>query len=122
MRALTAGCECFRSAFAAFVICLLIVVGVTPAQQIPFRFLNQPMQIELTAPHVEVIPGPTSARLEQARLLAAAHSWNEAVDIYLELIADKSGGVVAVDGNRYFGLPNYCHLQIARLPSEGLAT
>ena len=91
------------------------------AQQIPFGFQMQPAQVELTAPHVEVIPGATAARLEQARQLAAARSWDEAVDIYRELGADKSDRVVAIDGNRYLSLRNYCHLQIARLPAEGLA-
>ena len=83
--------------------------------------MMQPTQVELTAPHVEVIPGATAARLEQARQLAAAHNWDEAIDIYRELAADKSDRVVALDGNRYLSLRNYCHLQIARLPAEGLA-
>ena len=36
-------------------------------------------------------------------------------------MADKSDRVVAIDDNRYLSLRNYCHLQIARLPAEGLA-
>src|SRR6185295_3340482 len=48
-------------------------------------------------------------------------SWDEALDIYRELAADKSDRVVALDGNRYLSLRNYCHLQIGRLPAEGLA-
>src|SRR5262249_10524105 len=39
-----------------------------------------------------------------------------------ELVADKSDRVVALDGNRYLSLRNYCHLQLARFPAEGLAT
>ena len=120
MRVFTANCERFRSALSAALICLLFGAGVVDAQQIPFGFMIQPTQIELTAPHVEVISGATAARLEQARQLAAAHNWDEAIDIWRELIADKSDRVVALDSNRYLSVRNYCHLQIARLPAEGL--
>src|SRR5882757_6625618 len=121
MLAFTANCERFGLALGAVVICLLLGAGVVEAQQIPFGFMMQPAQVELTAPHVELIPGATAARLEQARQLAAARNWDEAVDIYCELAAEKSDRVIAVDGNRYLSLRNYCHLQIARLPAEGLA-
>src|SRR6476660_4995876 len=121
MRAFTANCECFRSTLITAIIGLLVSSGVVPAQQIPFGFMIQPTQIELTAPHVEVIPGATAARLEQARQLAVARSWDEAIDIWRELSSDKSDRVVALDANRFLSLRNYCHLQLARLPSEGLA-
>src|SRR5258708_34589547 len=121
MRAFTANCERPGLALSAMVTCLLLGADVVEAQQIPLGFMMQPVQVELTAPHVDVIPGATAARLEQARQLAAARSWDEAVDIYRELAADKSDRVVAVDGNGYLSLRNYCHLQIARLPAEGLA-
>src|SRR6185312_14644728 len=101
MRAPTANCERFRSILCAAIISLWAVDSVVHAQQIPFGFSMQPTQVELTAPHVEVIPGATAARLEQARQLAAAHSWDEAIDIYRELAAEKSDRVVALDGNRY---------------------
>ena len=120
MRAFTANCECFRSTLSAAIISLLVSAGVGHAQQIPFGFLIQPTQVELTAPHVEVIPGATAARLEQARQLAAARSWDEAIDIWRELSGDKSDRVVALDGNRYVSLRDYCQLQLARLPAEGL--
>jgi outer membrane protein assembly factor BamB len=117
----TTNCERFRSALGAVIIGLLISASVAHAQQIPFGFLMQPTQVELTAPHVDVIPGATAARLEQARQLAAARNWDEAVDIYRELAVGKSDRVVALDSNRYVSLRTYCHLQIARLPAEGLA-
>jgi hypothetical protein len=122
MRALTANCERFRSMLCAVIISLMVIAGVGDGQQIPFGFLMQPTQVELTAPHVEVVPGATAARLEQARQLAAARSWDEAIDIYRELGADKSDRVVALDSSRYLSLRNYCHLQLSRLPAEGLAT
>jgi hypothetical protein len=119
MRALTASCRRFRSILSAAVISLLLIAGAR-AQQIPFGFMIQPTQIELTPPHVEVVSGVTAARLEQARQLAAARSWDEAIDIWRELSADKSDRVVALDSSRFLSLRDYCHLQIARLPAEGL--
>jgi outer membrane protein assembly factor BamB len=121
MRAFTTNCEQFRSALSAVIICLLVSARVAHAEQIRFGFLMQPAQVELTAPHVDVIPGTTAARLEQARQLAAARKWDEAIDIYRELAAGKSDRVVALDGKRYVSLRTYCHLQIAHLPVEGLA-
>jgi cellulose synthase operon protein C len=121
MRASTANCERFGLALGAVITCLLLGSDVVDAQQIPFGFMMQPAQVELTGPHVDIIPGATAARLEQARQLTAARSWDEAVDIYREFTADKSDRVVVVDGNSFLSLRNYCHLQIARLPAEGLA-
>lgn len=121
MRAFTAICELSRSAFGAVVIGMLLSAGVSRAQQIQFGFGNAPTQIELTAPHVDVISGAVSARLEQARALTAARNWDEAIDIYRELAADSSGRVVALDDGRYVSLRTYCHLQLARLPADGLA-
>jgi hypothetical protein len=120
MRAFTANCECFRSTFSAAILGLFVNSAVLFAQQIPFGFMIQPTQIELTAPHVEAISGATAARLEQARQLAAARSWDESLDIWRDLSADKTDRVVALDGNRFLSLRNYCHLQLARLPAEGL--
>ena len=107
MRAFTANCECFRSTFSAAIISLLVSSGFVRAQQIPFGFMIQPTQIELTAPHVEAISGATAARLEQARQLAAARSWDESLDIWRDLSADKTDRVVALDGNRFLSLRNY---------------
>src|SRR3954447_17250034 len=119
MRAFTANCGRFRSILSAAIIGLLCSGGAQ-AQQIPFAFMIQPTQVELTGAHVEVIPGATAARLEQARQLAAARSWDEAIDIWRELIGNKSDRVVAIDSSRFLSLPDYCHLQIARLPAAGL--
>jgi hypothetical protein len=86
----------------------------------PFGLSMQPTEVELTAPHVEAIPGATATRLEQAQMLVATGSWDEAIDVYRELAADKSDRVVALDANRYLSLRTFCHLQIARLPADGL--
>jgi putative pyrroloquinoline-quinone binding quinoprotein len=121
MRALKTNCERFRSILSVLVIGLLFNGKSIYAQPFPMGFLVQPTQVELTAPHVEVVAGATAARLEQARQLSAARDWDEAINIYLELRTDRSNRVVALDGNRYLSLRNYCHVQIARLPAEGLA-
>src|SRR4051812_20012057 len=118
MLALTANRERHRSTLSAAVLFIsaLICARAVDAQQLPFGLMVQPAQVELTAPHVEVISGPAAARLEQAKQLAAARSWDEAIDIWRELIEDKSNRVVALDTSRYLSLRRYCNLQIARLP------
>lgn len=85
-------------------------------------FGGQPLQAELTAPQVNAIAGTTATRLEQARALATAGNWDEAVDIYNELAADNTDRVVALDDNRYVNLRTYCQLQLAKFPPEALAS
>jgi outer membrane protein assembly factor BamB len=121
MRALTAISECARSAFCALAIGLLFTGSPAWTQQIRIGFGVSSAEIELSAPHVDAISGTTSARLEQARALAAGRNWDEAVDIFRELAADSSGRVVALDKDRYVSLRSYCNLQLSRLPAEGLA-
>lgn len=121
MPALTAISECCRSAVGALAIGVLLFARPSLAQQIRFGFEASPAEIELTAPHVDAISGATSARLEQARALAAGRNWEEAVDIYRELSADNTGRVVALHDNRYVSLRTYGNLQLARMSAEGLA-
>ncbi len=90
-------------------------------QPVQFGLTMAPSQVELTAPRVDVVSGAISSRLEQARVLAAARNWDEAIDIYRELSAGSAGGVVAMGDGRYVSLRTYCHLQIARFPADGLA-
>lgn len=78
-------------------------------------------QTELSEPRIEVVSGPLAARLEQARALAAAKNWDEAVDIYRELAAESTDRVVAINGGRYVCLGTYCQMQLAKLPPDGLA-
>lgn len=78
-------------------------------------------QIELSEPRIELVSGPMAARLEQARALAAATNWDEAVDIYREMAAESTDRVVAIDGGRYVSLGTYCQMQLAKLPPDGLA-
>jgi outer membrane protein assembly factor BamB len=75
----------------------------------------------LAPPRIDVVSGPTAARLEQARSLAADENWDEAVDIYRSLLAEDSQRVVVVDENRYISLRTYCHLQLSSLPADALA-
>src|SRR5262245_52238644 len=96
---------------------MIVAAPTIWAQQIQFGFMGRPSQVELTAPHVEVVSGATTSRLEQARALIASRNWDEAVDIYRELAAEKSNRVVAIDDGRYVNLRTYCHLQLARLPA-----
>jgi len=78
-------------------------------------------QVELTEPRVNTISSTTVTRLEQARALADAGNWDEAIDIYNELAADDSDRVIALDDRRYVSVRTYCQLQLARLPPPALA-
>jgi outer membrane protein assembly factor BamB len=107
--------------------CLAIFLGVSlaahhvQAQAIQFR-LGASLPTQLTPPQVDLVSGPTASRLEQARALVADKSWDEAVDIYRDLLQDTSGRLVELGDGRYLSLPTYCHVQLSQLPPEGLAT
>ena len=92
------------------------------AAQQPVRLIfgGPAPQAELTAPQVDAVSSTIGSRLEQARALAAARNWNEAVDIYSELASEHTDRVVALGDTRYVSLPTYCQLQLARLPAEAL--
>jgi outer membrane protein assembly factor BamB len=104
---------------SALIYASFLLATDAPAQPFALRFGQTP-QTQLTPPQVELVSGPTAARLEQARALAANKNWDEAVAIYRELAGDDSGRVVQLDGDRYVSLPTYCQMQLAALPLEGL--
>jgi outer membrane protein assembly factor BamB len=89
------------------------------AQPIQFGF-DSPPPPELTAPQVDVVSGPTAARLEQAAALVENKNWPEAIDTYRELSTDPQR-MVELDDGRYVSIRSYCQLQLANLPPEGLA-
>lgn len=107
--------------FLATVLALFVLLSTVFGQPGVVIFSRPLPQAELSEPRIEVVAGPLAARLEQARALAAAKNWDEAVDIYRELAADSTDRVVAIDGNRYVSLGTYCQMQVAKLPPEGLA-
>ncbi|HVT30394.1 MAG TPA: PQQ-binding-like beta-propeller repeat protein [Lacipirellulaceae bacterium] len=121
MPVLTTIRECCWPALGAAFISVVTIVCTALGQPVPFGISLSPVTVELTAPHVDTVSAAISGRLEQARALAAAHNWDEAIDIYRELSAGDARGVVAIDQGRYLSLRAYCHLQIARFAPEGLA-
>jgi outer membrane protein assembly factor BamB len=77
-------------------------------------------RVELSPPQVPLVSGTTAARLEQVPALVADANWDDAIDTLIDLSRAEPDRVVAVDGNRYLGLREYCHRQIARWPADGL--
>jgi len=99
---------------------LALHCAVTSAQLAPFE-LEVPPRAELTPARLDTIPGPTTARLKQAAALASDKNWIEAINAYRDLLNVASQQVVAIDEDRYVSLRTYCHMQLAKLPTEGLA-
>ncbi len=97
------------------------VVGTVLAQQIQIEQLGGPRQFELTPPQVETVSGATEARLEQIKALTSDGRWQEVARALVELADDRAGRVVEVGDGGYVGLPTYCQMQLAALPTEGLA-
>ncbi len=120
MRALTATGPVRRLRLSAVVCLSLVFQAPSAAQPFPFGF-GQPTPADLTPPRVEVVSGPTAARLEQARALAANENWDEAVDTYRDLMAEDTERLVPLGENRFVSLRAYCHGQLAGLPAEALA-
>ncbi len=104
----------------AVVLASLVIDAQAVAQQFQFG-IGGPAPAELSKPRVDLIFGATAARLEQARALANDKNWDEAINTLRELAADDTSRVVALDEYRYVSLRTYCHLQLASLPTDGLA-
>jgi outer membrane protein assembly factor BamB/tetratricopeptide (TPR) repeat protein len=98
----------------------LFIASFIFAQQFQFGLENPPRS-ELLPPRVNTVSGPTAARLEQAKALAGEQSWDEAISVYRELIADDSENVVLLDDSRFVNLRTYCHMQLAQFPLEAIA-
>jgi hypothetical protein len=112
----------WKTSVAPAVVLFLAIGTSWAAAQQPVRLIfgGPAPQAELTAPQIDAVPSTIASRLEQARALAAARNWDEAVDIYSELASEHTDRVVALDDTRYVGLPTYCQLQLAKLPAEAL--
>jgi outer membrane protein assembly factor BamB len=105
---------------------VLLVQRPTSAQQIFVGgqqiFVGAPAEIELTAPQLDKISGPTQSRLEQARALAADRKWEEAVDTLRDLASAENDRLVAVNESTFLPLPTYCQLELSHWPADGLTT
>jgi len=66
------------------------------------------------------VESTTLAQLERAKAYLADRQWDEAVEIYRRLMAEADGRLIAVTPQRYIGLRDYVHLQLAALPPEAL--
>jgi putative pyrroloquinoline-quinone binding quinoprotein len=107
-------------AFFAAVGALVVARYVAGQQPGLLIFSGRAPQIELTEPQINKISGALASRLEQARALAAAKNWDEAVDIYRDLATEKTDRVVSLAPDRYVSLRTYCNIQLSRIPAEGL--
>ncbi len=64
--------------------------------------------------------GATLAHLQRARAYLADRQWDEAIETLLQVMAGAEDEVIGVTQRRYVNLRDYCHLQFAALPAEGL--
>jgi len=69
---------------------------------------------------IERAEGPVQAQLERVKDFLADRKWDEAVDTLCQLMETPEGKLLAVTENRFVGLREYCQMQIAAIPPEGL--
>lgn len=98
-----------------------LILGIAAQAQETIGGISNPQTDGLAPPQVEIIGGELAAQLEQAQALTAVQNWQEAVDLLRELISVSTNRVVPLDGHRYVSLRTFCHIQLARMPAEGLA-
>ena len=63
----------------------------------------------------------TRTHLERAKAFIADEQWDEAVEVLRQVAESHSGKVLPVSPLRFVSVRDYCHLQLASLPSEALA-
>ena len=59
--------------------------------------------------------------LERIKAYVADAQWDEAVESLRRVLETGGTKMIAITPNRYVNLADYCHVQIAGLPAEGLA-
>ncbi len=57
-------------------------------------------------------------QFEQVKAYVADRQWNEAVDALIHLMENSGNKLYGVTDKRYVSVREYCHLQLASLPSE----
>ncbi|MEX2316089.1 MAG: PQQ-binding-like beta-propeller repeat protein [Pirellulales bacterium] len=111
---------------AAAAVALVVASADAGGYQLPHNGLglNVPFEaaapVTLSTPQVPLVSASTAARLEQVPKIAAEGNWDDAIDTLRDLAGQEADRVVALDKSRYINLPNYCQLQIAGWPKEGL--
>jgi outer membrane protein assembly factor BamB len=60
------------------------------------------------------------AHLERIKAYVADQQWDEAVETLRQVMENHGSKLVPLSRTRYINLTDYCHLQIASLPSEAL--
>ncbi|MBN1854221.1 MAG: PQQ-binding-like beta-propeller repeat protein [Pirellulales bacterium] len=75
---------------------------------------------ELTETELHEISSTQAGALASIRELLNEEQWDEALDRLTRFTETSSDQLIALDGNRYVTLREYCHHQISRLPPEAL--
>lgn len=82
--------------------------------------MSSPVELGETI-QVAAADAESKVHLERAHEFCVNGQLEEAIDAWMLVLANASGKVAPLTERRYIGLRDYCHLQIARLPAEGLA-
>ncbi len=70
--------------------------------------------------HLDEADSATRAHLERVKAYVAEGQWDESVETLRQVMETHGRKVVSVASGRYVSVADYCHLQIAALPSEAL--
>lgn len=103
------------------------VIGHQAAAQVVFLprmdpFGDVSLQYDLNpSPQLELVDGPTRARLKQLEDYINEKHWQEAIRLLREYIEENDRRLVAVSPSRLVPLADFCRMKLAQLPPEGLA-
>ncbi len=70
---------------------------------------------------VDEADSATRASLERAKTHIAEQQWDEAIETLRQVMENAGGKLIKLDDRRYLSLRDFCHLQLASLPADGLA-
>ena len=72
------------------------------------------------AVQVDEASSAVRALLERANAHAANKQWDEAIDMYRQVMEHEGGKLTRLDPRHFVTLRTYCQMELARLPREGL--
>lgn len=98
--------------------CLLLSALALPSRAVA-QFSSGPVELSGSV-SLDEVDSSVRTSLERVNAYIADGQWDEAVES-IRRIMESGGKMIAISPNRYVNLADYCQVQLAGLPAEGLA-
>ena len=103
-----------RAIAAAWILGVLPLLDASPAVA---QFSRGPFELSGSVT-LDEVDSSVRTQLERVKAYVADGQWDEAVEALRRLMESDGAKMIAITPRRYVNLADFCHVQIASLPSE----